>query len=89
MEYKFDQEKLAGDHYLMSSGLITASSILEALSDAGVFDTKRKGSGLIQFTDSCDDFYSLSLNADQLMALSEEIRDLAHRLNCATSNNEL
>jgi len=78
--YEFDQETLPGDHYLMSQGKVTAPSILEALSDAGIFHTEPKDSGHVQFTDGCDEVYSLSLDRKQLLAFSDEIRDLANNL---------
>lgn len=80
MSYEFDQETLPGDHYLMSDGKVTAPSILEALSDAGVFHTETKDSGHVQLTDGCDEVYSLSLNQEQLLAFSDEIRELANSL---------
>ncbi|WP_372997310.1 hypothetical protein [Marinobacter sp.] len=80
MAYEFDQETLPGDHYLMSAGKVTAPSILDALSDAGIFHAEPKDSGHVQFTDGCDEVYSLSLNQEQLLAFSDEIRELANSL---------
>jgi hypothetical protein len=80
MAYEFDQDARPGDHYQMTDGKVTAPSILDALSDAGVFHTERKDSECVQFTDGCDEVYSLSLNREQLLAFSEEIRTLAHSL---------
>jgi len=80
MTYEFDQDNAQDDHYQTMSGKVEAPSVLRALDDAGIFSADQKGPDRIQFTDGCDHWYALSLGKEHLLALSDEIREMANTL---------
>lgn len=56
---------------------LEADSILEALDEAGVMSITPHPDGEFSVGESCDGFYSLTLNRDQFLALVDELRALA------------
>ncbi|MDY6929547.1 MAG: hypothetical protein SWN10_20895 [Pseudomonadota bacterium] len=80
MKFEFDQEQSQGDTYATTDGTISEPTILDALSSAGIFNVEATNSGKARFSDGCDDVYALSLKKAHLIALSDEIRELANSL---------
>jgi hypothetical protein len=52
------------------------ASILEALYAERIFSIKKTETGF-KLTECCDEFFSLDLTREQLLALADEIRDFA------------
>lgn len=63
------------NHYLDRDE--TADTMLEILEDCQIFAVSKKGDGF-EIIEKCDGYFGVSLNKDQMLALSNEIKDLAN-----------
>lgn len=57
--------------------LITEDNLLEALSSAAIFDVERSVDGRFYFSDGAEGCFGATLTRDQVLALADELRDLA------------
>jgi len=55
----------------------SGETVLEALSNAGVFSATKAENGGIEFCDGCDGVYSATLTMPQLLQLIDELKQLA------------
>jgi hypothetical protein len=79
-KYSFCSKNKESDNYLSSVENISEDTILGCISKAGVMDLITTTGCVVEFRDGCEDYYSISLSKSHLLALSEELKELAKNL---------
>lgn len=77
MSFKFDAKDNEGDYFSTTTGLVDEPTMLEALSSAGIIDYEEPDEDGFKISDGCDHYYTLTLGRKELLALSDELREMA------------